>query len=212
MKYIVIVLLLALLLIKNKNKESYNQSSGSLSLSQIQNNCDTDMLNIYDQPLQECGNDNMTSGSWDECGRCSEKGGGVHQICVKNIAKNTPNFSSNTGQSSWSDQRGDDNHCVCLGAWSLYNTKVDTNNVLKCDAIPKISLSNDYVSKFSEGWNKWNGLELDNQIKNGVESLFKNCYKENDSKSLKLKKNYCDFAKNISSLNNTPLFNKYCKN
>ena len=161
----------------------------------------------------------MSNGSWDNKGKCSELSGGVHQICIKNIAKNTKNFSKNTGQNSWSDERGDDNHCVCLGAWSLYNAKnkkIRKNNrnskkVLKCDSIPKISLSNNYVSKFSEGWNKWNGLELTEQIKDGVESLFNNCYNKNENKSKKLKKNYCKFAKDIESLNNTELFNKHCK-
>ena len=118
----------------------------------------------------------MTNGYWDENGMCSELGGGVHQICVKNISQNTPNFSTVTGQTNWSNERGLDNHCVCLGAWSLYNSKgKNKNKVLQCDAIPKIRLSENYVKKFSEGWNKWNGLELDNQIKNGVESLVKNC-------------------------------------
>ena len=51
------------------------------------------MLNIYDEPLQPCGNKNMSSGSWDNDGKCSELGGGVHQICVRKIAKNTPGFS-----------------------------------------------------------------------------------------------------------------------
>ena len=48
---------------------------------------------------------------------------------------------------------------------------------MKCDAIPKISLSDNYISKFSEGWNKWNGLELENQIIDGVESMVKDCSK-----------------------------------
>ena len=112
------------------------------------------LLNIYNQPLEPCRVGNMSNGSWDNQGKCSETGGGVHQICINNIANNTPNFSSNTGQTNWSDQRGQDNHCVCLGAWSLYNAKGNKpTNVLKCDAIPKIALTTDYVSKFSQGWN-----------------------------------------------------------
>ena len=173
------------------------------------------MLNIYDEPLQPCGNENMGSGSWDNEGKCSELGGGVHQICVRKIAKNTPGFSKITGQSNWSDKRGEDNHCVCLGAWSLYNAKlnkdVNDKNVLKCDAIPKNSLSKDYVSKFSEGWNKWNGLEFDNQILDGVESLMKNCYKPDSKKSEKLKKNYCKFASEIKSLQESKTYKSLCK-
>ena len=120
----------------------------------------------------------MEYGSWDKQFKCSELDGGVHQICIKNIKKNAPNFSSNTGQSNWSDLKSDNhNHCVCLGAWSLYNNKNKNTkqNILKCDAIPKKSLSDKYVSKFSEGWNKWNGKEVPNQIVDGVNSLVNNC-------------------------------------
>ena len=78
------------------------------------------LVNIYNEPLQPCGLKNMSNGSWDSEGKCSELDGGVHQICIKNISRNTPYFSSETGQTNWSDKRGRDNHCVCLGAWSLY--------------------------------------------------------------------------------------------
>ena len=156
----------------------------------------------------------MSNGSWDSDGKCSEKGGGVHQICIKNIAQNTKGFSKNTGQSNWSDMRGNNNHCVCLGAWSLYNKQRNQPNqdkkILKCEAIPKISLSTDYVSKFSEGWNKWNGLELDDQIKEGVESLYNQCYDKTDSKSEELKKNYCQFANQVPILKSSNLYKTNC--
>ena len=172
----------------------------------------TGMLNIYDMPLEACGESNMNNGSWDSEKKCSEIGGGVHQICIKNISKKTQNFSKNTGQSDWSNKRGDNNHCVCLGAWSLYNAKNKLNdkNVLKCEAIPKIALSNNYVSKFSEGWNKWNGLELNDQIKNGVEGLVDNCYQPDETKSEKLKKNYCDFSSEVEVLKNSDTYRKLC--
>ena len=175
------------------------------------------MLNIYNKKLKSCGNTNMNNGSWDNNKMCSEIDGGVHQICIKNISKNTPNFSLNTGQSNWSDKRSDNNHCVCLGAWSLYNKKKNLNKkenkkkVLKCDAIPKISLSDSYVSKFSEGWNKWNGLELENQIVDGVESMVKECSKTSKKKKENLINNYCEFSKNHNVLNNTSFYNINCK-
>lgn len=169
------------------------------------------MLNIYNEPLQRCGLSGMSNGSWDNTGKCSELDGGVHQICVKDIAKNTPNFSLKTGQNNWSDNRNGQNHCVCLGAWSLYNASNKTNKVLKCDAIPKVSLSKNYVSKFKQGWNKWNGLELDNQIINGVESLVKNCYDPKVQKSKELKTNYCEFANQVNVLKNRKLYSKLCK-
>lgn len=172
------------------------------------------MLNIYDEPLQSCQEPGMTNGSWDSEGKCSELGGGVHQICIKNISQNARGFSENTGQSNWSDKRGGNNHCVCLGAWSLYNTKqnTDTNKILKCESIPKNALSDNYVSRFSEGWNKWNGLEIDNQIINGVESLMKQCHYSDISqnKKDKLKNNYCSFAKNNTILNNRDLYKNHC--
>ena len=178
------------------------------------------LLNIFNRPLQSCQEEGMKSGSWDSEGKCSELDGGVHQICIRNIADKTPNFSSQTGQSDWSNQRGKDNHCVCLGAWSLYqaqknkSSSPDSNNkVLKCDAIPKVALSQDYVSKFSEGWNKWNGLELNEQIKDGVEGLIQDCYQpeKNPEESEELKKNYCDFAKQVPALQNSQIFSEMCK-
>ena len=169
------------------------------------------MLNIYNEPLKKCQENGMSNGSWDKNGMCSELDGGVHQICIKNISSNTPGFSKKTGQSNWSDNRKNNNHCVCLGAWSLYNNKTkNSNNILKCDAIPKVSLSNKYVSKFSNGWNKWNGLEVKGQIKDGIESMVKNCYNEKNKKSNNLKNNYCNLAKDVNDLNNSNLYKDLC--
>ena len=169
------------------------------------------MLNIYDEPLKKCQENDMKNGSWDDKGKCSELDGGVHQICIKDISSNASGFSLKTGQTDWSDKRNGENHCVCLGAWSLYNNiNKNKKNILKCDAIPKKSFSKKYISKFSEGWNKWNGLEVNGQIKDGIESLFKNCYNKNDKKSIKLKKNYCNFAKNIEDLNKSNLYKNIC--
>jgi len=195
MFYKLVIFILFLYLFLKKNKEAF------------QNN----LLNIYDEPLQICKQDNMSNGSWDNKGKCSELDGGVHQICIKNISNNTKDFSNQTGQSDWSNKRNNDNHCVCLGAWSLYNTKIkdNKNNILKCDAIPKNALSKKYISKFSQGWNKWNGLELDDQIVNGVEALMNNCYK-NNQQSIKLKNNFCEFSKDIKSLNNSKLYKNLC--
>ena len=195
MFYKLIIFILFLYFLLKKNKEAFQN----------------DLLNIYDEPLQSCKQDNMSNGSWDNKGKCSELDGGVHQICIKNISNNTKNFSKQTGQSDWSNQRNNNNHCVCLGAWSLYNSKIkdNKNNILKCDAIPKNALSKKYISKFSQGWNKWNGLELDDQIVNGVEALMNNCYK-NNQQSIKLKNNYCKFSKDIKSLNNTNLYKNLC--
>ena len=206
LKNFVIIILLILIMISLSNyKENFFEENEEL-------------LNIYDKPLQKCGNEIMSNGSWDKSKKCSELDGGVHQICVNNIAKNLKNFSLETGQSDWSDKRESNNHCVCLGAWSLYNAKLNKNKkkklkgkrVLKCDAIPKVALSDKYVRKFSQGWNKWNGLEIDNQIKDGVNSLVRECLDTTEENSKALKKNYCQFAKNISALNKTDVYKDLC--
>ena len=205
------VLSIMFIFLNKKNK----QSGGSKIKTKQKSIEGYDMLNIYDEPLQKCGDSKMYDGSWDNDKKCSELGGGVHQICIKNIAKNTNKFSKTTGQTDWSSDRLNNNHCVCLGAWSLYvakktrQNKAIKKNILKCDAIPKVSLSESYVSKFSEGWNKWNGIEINNQIKEGVEELVNNCY--HGPKRNVLKKNYCNFASKVGSLSNTDMYNKLCK-
>ena len=162
------------------------------------------LLNIYGTPLEPCRDiDNIEdiSGSWDENGYCSELDGGVHQICF-NVNQNTEKFSSQTGQSDWSLSRSGNNHCMCLGAWALYKAKQSRNkipttkNELKCDAIPEISLTENYVNK----WKKWNDNELKNQIVDGVNNLVKQCYtKENDIyKKRYLKQKYIDLIQNKS--------------
>ena len=56
------------------------------------------------------------------------------------------------------------------------------------------------MSKFGEGWNKWNGLEVDNQIVNGVESMVNQCSKTNTENRNNLIKNYCNFAEKIPNI------------
>ncbi len=217
--YLLFIILFTKLLQKFRRRrrliESYEESKQELK--EGSDKSVTTMKNIYDQPLQSCGTSSMKPGSWDSEGYCSETDGGVHQICIKNISQSTPRFSETTGQSNWSNKRGTDNHCVCLGAWSLYNAKQEKNKqsmsnkqVLQCDAIPKVALSKQYVNKFSEGWNKWNGLEINDQIKNGVEALVTNCYDPTDSKTEALRKNYCEFAKEVIPLSSSTMYHKYC--
>ena len=120
-------------------------------------------LNVYDQPLQPCGGGNMSSAYLND--KCNERGGGVHQICFISIGTNSNRFSFNTGQPDWSTQRGNRNHCVCLGAWSLYQAKLKRGLIseseeikstpkVKCDAVPKVAFS----AKYIQTWNYWNGL------------------------------------------------------
>jgi hypothetical protein len=102
----------------------------------------------------------MKTGSWDSEYKCSEPNGGVHQICIERIAETTNKFSLNTGQTDWSTGRGADNHCVCLGAWSMYVARKNKNQIsddgqrqLKCDAIPRIAMTKNYVKNFSKNEN-----------------------------------------------------------
>ena len=137
------------------------------------------MLNVYDEPLQPCRENNLSnSGSWDNDGYCSELTGGVHQICMKDISNNSKGFSKITGQSNWSDNRNGENHCACVGAFGLYTKKKNNlgTNVIKCDAIPKDAFSKKNIKK----WKKWNGLEIDGQEISGIDSLFNICYEQAD--------------------------------
>ena len=153
----------------NNNKGDNNKNHNSLK-------------NIYGEPLKPCKT-GTKPGSWDNDGYCSEKGGGVHQICM-NVTEERSDFSKETGQSNWSEDRVGNNHCMCLGAWALYKVKgKGDGNELVCDSIPDMSLNPDYVNN----WNTWNGNELDDQIIDGVDSMVKQCYNKKNSEYLKEK-------------------------
>ena len=68
---------------------------------------------------------------------------------------------------------------MCLGAWALFKAKQDagtlknTSGELVCDSIPEVALSESYIGN----WNTWNGNELPNQIKNGVNAIYEQCGK-----------------------------------
>ena len=155
---------------------------------------DSNLLNIYGEPLKPCRNNvNDMKGSWDKNGYCSEVGGGVHQICFK-VNDETKDFSVKTKQSNWSEGRLGNNHCMCLGAWALYKARQDINDIkqtddeLVCESIPELALNPRYINK----WSKWNGNELDNQIKNGVDALYNQCYKKANGKQKKFLKDKYD--------------------
>ena len=123
--------------------------------------------NIYGSRLQSCrkeNNEDDPAGSWDEGGFCSDRGAadpGVHQICFSVREDDTDNFSEATFQSNWSEERRNKNHCMCLGAYSLYKQRQKrgeipkTDNELQCHAIPESALSEKYV----RNWARWNGHE-----------------------------------------------------
>jgi uncharacterized protein (DUF2237 family) len=176
---------------------------------------DNGLKNIYGEPLEKCRkSEEDTKGSWDNNGYCSEKGGGVHQICF-DVTEDTQDFSKHTGQSEWSKGRMGKNHCMCLGAWSLYKAKQankeisETNYELKCSAIPEMSLNESYVTK----WNTWNGNELDDQIIDGVNGLMEQCYKKgNDSQKKYLQSKYNILTESRTEFHNTDIYNRYKTN
>ena len=131
------------------------------------------LCNLYGHDLEKCGEKGHTQGSWDSDMKCSEKGGGVHQVCTRMNDK-TNTFSSLTGQSDWSRSRHGQNHCLCLGAYALHAAKVGPELDLKCDAIPDIALTTRYVDK----WSTWNGNELPKQIEKGIHRLVDECSRQ----------------------------------
>lgn len=138
------------------------------------------LKNIYGEPLKTCKTGD-SPGSWDSEGYCSERGGGVHQICME-VTPERGDFSTQTGQGPWSQDRVGNNHCMCLGAWALYKAKgKGDGDELQCESIPDYSLSPEYINK----WNTWNGHQLTDQIKNGVDSMVQQCHNKKNSQYLK---------------------------
>jgi len=138
------------------------------------------LKNIYGEPLKTCKTSN-SPGSWDSEGYCSERGGGVHQICME-VTPERGDFSTQTEQGPWSQDRVGNNHCMCLGAWALYKAKGNGDgNELQCDSIPDYSLSPEYITQ----WNTWNNHQISDQIKNGVDSMVQQCHNKKNSQYLK---------------------------
>lgn len=89
---------------------------------------------------------------------------------------------------------------MCIGAWALYKAKQqmgtlsETFNELQCDAIPKVSLTDNYLNT----WATWNGDELSGQIVHGVNKLVEQCHEkaENDSHKSHLQDLYHDLVNN----------------
>lgn len=177
-----------------------------------------DVINIYGTKLKKCQKyENDNSGSWED-GYCTERGGGVHQICF-DINSNTKDFAKDTHQGyNWSAGRMLDNkknnHCMCLGAWSLYKARQNNNEIPKteneliCESIPDYALTTDYVNT----WNTWNGNELPNQIQDGIESLVSQCLPQannNEERSFLINK-YCQLAKTIPQMKNSDMYQRKC--
>lgn len=146
-----------------------------------------EQLNIYGQALQTCDPSGAAAGSSQSDGKCDEKAGGVHSLCVSSLPGD---FAGQTGQGSWTEDEEGKPWCVCIGAWSLYTAK---GNEVKahCEAIPNFVLGKDYI----DNWSTWNGNELDDQIVDGINGLYAQCATGKSGAALAaLNKLYCSVA------------------
>ena len=217
LKILLIILLLILFkCIFSKRKERFHDNQEQLK-------------NIYGKDLERCRKfEDDQSGSWDNRGLCSEQGvhTGLHQICF-GLNEDTSNFSESTGQSSWSRGRisnrenNENNHCMCLGAWSLYKARQNrgggrfkfkipkTNNELICRSIPDTVFLPEYVKK----WNTWNTNEIPNQVVDGMNELVYQCLEDaqDDDEKKYLINQYCELADSKKELQNFD-YNLICKN
>jgi len=130
-------------------------------------------VNVFGTPLEECRTDpSDMMGSWQDDGTCSEQIGGIHEICIESLPGD---FSSETHQSAWSEERAGHRHCVCVGAWSLYMTDAAKHpeNAAEimphCKAIPETALT----ARYLHNWKDWNGFPAN--IVTGVGKLVDRC-------------------------------------
>jgi len=157
-------------------------------------------VNVYGTALQECrSNPADMAGSWQDDGTCSEQMGGIHEICIEHLPAD---FSSETHQSAWSQQRADQRHCVCIGAWSLYmsDAKKHPENAAKimphCSAIPETALT----SRYLHNWKDWNGYSAN--VVDGVGKLVERCLNQVSDTKLQcgLRKRFDDLSNKVPDL------------
>jgi len=136
-------------------------------------------MNVFGEALQPCrvvAEDE--AGSWDSRGFCSEMEGGAHQICLKLPG----DFSSTTKQGLWSNSRADQQHCVCLGAFSNYvSQQTISPDAVNCKAIPEMALSPALAKK----WKEWNNVSVDKQAEKALEFLRTSCLAQAESEKEK---------------------------
>merc|ERR1712032_1031879 len=82
--------------------------------------------NVYGKPMTSCGQDRT-----DGC-TYSSMDSGAHQVCVTELPRN---FSSDTGQGSWSDEFSGQPWCICIWAYSNYILQ-NKDLPLRCESIP----------------------------------------------------------------------------
>mmetsp|Transcript_137857 Transcript_137857/g.251118 ORF Transcript_137857/g.251118 Transcript_137857/m.251118 type:complete len:489 (+) Transcript_137857:46-1512(+) len=130
-------------------------------------------VNVFGTALEECRTSPADMmGSWQDDGTCSEQIGGIHEICIESLPAD---FSTETHQPPWSEERADKRHCVCVGAWSLYMTDAEKHPenaamiMPHCKAIPETALT----SRYLHNWKDWNGYPA--SVVDGVGQLVERC-------------------------------------
>lgn len=167
------------------------------------------LLNVYDEPLADCGDPTQGRGSWgtmNEPFKCDEPAGGAHQICFVRIGQLANRFSLATGQSDWSTARAASNHCVCLGAWANYAAKREQGLIsgdawseagivqIDCRATPKAALT----EAFAGHWRVWNGQErlVEDQLGRGAMAFYEQCFAQATAAQREaLTRNFCRFMR-----------------
>jgi len=154
-----------------------------ISTADAETDCGSEAIervNVYGTTLEECKVGNDDRGSWEDDGTCTEAVGNVHQICLESIPAD---FSSETNQDNWSEGRHGARHCVCIGAWSLYMTKEETNPVMPhCRAIPASALSPTYIAN----WKTWyvSGRTYPSDVKVGIGKLVEKCLLDDEAANI----------------------------
>lgn len=152
-------------------------------------------VNVFGTDLEECRVGNDLSGSWMDDGTCTEEWGGIHQICIEALPAD---FSSETRQPPWSQERKGMRHCVCVGAWSLYMTEASNHAegaqsiMPHCKAIPETTLTTEYLGH----WRDWNGYPA--SVLHGVKELVGRCLQQASSTELK-----CGLKERFEKLRNS---------
>jgi len=131
--------------------------------------------NIMGTELQKCNNYYISNDSSIN-GYCNEIGNGYHNICVKMNPYVSNNFSNITGQSDWSKNRLNNNHCVCQGAWANYVANHKKKNkeipygILNCEAIHE-----DVLTKYDDKFKTWNNVTIEGQYNDGINEIRRQC-------------------------------------
>ena len=135
------------------------------------------LKNLYGGSLKPCTSGDFKGSSMED-GKCTENGGGVHQICM-HVDETIQDFAKKTYQRrNWSSGRVGKNHCMCLGAYALYQVENGARrnpaSFVQCDAIPETIFDGSNM----KNWNVWNGYEHDNQIVEGIDSIVLSCMEQ----------------------------------